>query len=732
MEDDCSSSSTLWKGGSTHHSRNRIQNSSTGIAMLDNHSAENNRCPSYNNCHSQQNATTSTTNSSDDQCDSFDELWNDNSPPYPGSSSDEVANNIYLQKGSETASNTATKIPTPPRKSKIFSKHKHLDITVDDLTKEIGKLWWPKEDQEKKENNRPRSIVPDEANSDSATSNSKQENFLRDRAKKLASVSIQSTMEKIWAKELYEMDPKEREDISNEIHGVQSSRAIQETPEIISEGIQSLRDYIDQTLDDELDNGDSIVPPVTKDAYKRGISFESVGEKGNGEVHYIRTKMFLLKFLRASHFDIEKAALRYFRCLDLTYGLFGDVALKRPLMLSDLTKRELRYLKKGQMQLLPSRDRAGRRIFAFSGCEVRNFDVREKYRACVYLHDVCSQDETTQKLGLVSLQSPKIDPGTKPFGEAGMALQKKKHESLGGLDEREYLHKFSEGRPLRISAIHYTGPDTFIYQIGKSLILFLLPKRDRKIVRFHGGSQMEINYSLRSFGILPDEVPIKNNGQIKTKNIAKSLAARRSIEDREAKQYQKQQQQRQPQKRKREHETTTTTVMPPLRLGVECPGVNSVILGSRAKYNHANLEFRHLLKVMEADREKKIVRCDKNVSSMNDFIHSIIQTARSPEHGLQFLKIDKETSLFVEIDDAQELYNKVSQSLRDQRKRLRIECRVQHERNKKGQQEEHRRNEVPLFDSLNDKNGASIMGWDAAKRFRSTSSTACGSTCIFW
>eukprot|EP00536_Pseudo-nitzschia_multiseries_P005321 jgi/Psemu1/190271/e_gw1.99.55.1 len=294
------------------------------------------------------------------------------------------------------------------------------------------------------------------------------------------------------------MDPREREDITSEIHGVRSSRAIQETPELIHEGIQSLKDYIDRTLEDDLDNGDSVVPPITKDAYRQGISFASNEEGGPDQACYIRSNSFLLKFLRASHFDVEKTALRYFRCLDLMYGLFGDIALKRLLMLKDLTKRELQYLKKGQMQLLPNRDRAGRRIFAFSGREDRNFDVHEKYRVSMYLHDVCSEDETTQKLGLVSLNSPRM----------------KRHKSLGGLTEREFYHKFSEGCPLRLSAIHYTGPDTFIYRIGSALILSLLGREERKMVRFHGGSQIEYMYSLKSFGISPDNIPITDSGQI--------------------------------------------------------------------------------------------------------------------------------------------------------------------------------------------------------------------------
>jgi len=55
------------------------------------------------------------------------------------------------------------------------------------------------------------------------------------------------------------------------------------------------------------------------------------------------------------------------------------------------------------------------------------------------------------------------------------------------------------------------------------------------------------------------------------------------------------------------------------------------------------------------------------------FIDSIVETARSPKRNLRFLVFDKTTNLFVDIDDHNELCKRVSQSLRDQRKRARIE-----------------------------------------------------------
>jgi hypothetical protein len=589
---------------------------------------------------------------------------------------------------------------------------------VDDLTNQMAKLWWPDANQRTTDGRMMQPNIPS-----SSLNNDNDENILVDKAKGLASLTFQLTMEKIWAKELYEMDPSEREDIANEIHGVQSSRAIQETPEVISEGVQSLRDYIDQTMELDLNAGENFVPAVTKKAYKKCMASEL--KEGGNEVPYIDRQKFLLKFLRACHFNIEKAGQRYFRWLELTHELFGDIAFKRPLTMMDLTSREMRYLKKGQMQLLPSRDRAGRRIFVFSGREDKNFTVREKYRTISYLIDVCSEDETTQKLGLVSLQSPRLDPGYKPFGEKGMALRSEGHEMLGGLNEREYFHKFLNAISLRTSALHYFGPNTFLYRIGSSLILLLLRKEDRKIVRFHGGSQLECNYSLKSFGIVPDDVPVSDDGHIKNKKVAKFIAARKSIESIRQQQYR----QRQQAKGITNASTTDpfmsgsiTTTMSSSHVGVECPEVNCVIFGNRARYNPANLEFRNILKVMQTDREERVARCE-TVPVVKEFIIDIIQTAKSPEHNLRFMAIDKTTSLFVEIDNFQELYSTVSQALRDERKRIRLNRMLkttQEQTEQEQQSKDHER--LHFFRNGDIGDGGSIMGFCPAKRRKGSSS----------
>lgn len=482
------------------------------------------------------------------------------------------------------------------------------------------------------------------------------------------SMALAKNIDKVWAKELYEMDAGERENIINEIHGIKSNRAIEETQDSIDEEIVSFRSFLETNLEEELDNRESIVPPVTKAPYRRGV-YELRSD-------YITSKPFLIKFLRICHHNFEDAALRYFRYLDLLHLLFGDDSLTRPVELTDLTKREIRYLRKGQMQLLPSRDRAGRRIFAFSGCDDLDFNIREKYRVNIYLVDVLSDDIITQKLGAVSLNAPRVryDIVDNPFGFEGMTLRMGKQELLGGkCTEAQFFRKINEAVPIRFSAIHYFAPRTIIYEVGRAIILSLLGKEHRKIVRFHAGSQLECNYSLRSFGIPPEDITITEGNNIKTKNVLKFINARRSIEP--FRQRQRERRAHMQEQHKQRASSSTKTILKDEEEcpGIECPGVDCIVFGDKGMNSlPANVEFREMVRLMERQREESINSTDGKILPIKEFIESIIEKARSPEHKLRFLVYDKEKCLFVDIRDHNTLCKRVSQALRDQRKRAKL------------------------------------------------------------
>ena len=78
---------------------------------------------------------------------------------------------------------------------------------------------------------------------------------------------------------------------------------------------------------------------------------------------------------RSELFDIKKAAVRLIKYLDLMVEMYGDWALQRKVRLADFTKSELQILKAGYYQMLPFRDRSGRRIMCIVGNLGSEFDA---------------------------------------------------------------------------------------------------------------------------------------------------------------------------------------------------------------------------------------------------------------------------------------------------------------------------------------------------------------------
>ena len=97
-----------------------------------------------------------------------------------------------------------------------------------------------------------------------------------------------------------------------------------------------------------------------------------------GSITFVNDEAFRLRFLRAEQFRPKQAAERMIRNLDLLFRYVGPEGLKRPIRLSDLDEPSLSLLKAGSFQLLPCRDRSGRRIVVRIGPLGLDFNKNEK------------------------------------------------------------------------------------------------------------------------------------------------------------------------------------------------------------------------------------------------------------------------------------------------------------------------------------------------------------------
>jgi hypothetical protein len=124
-----------------------------------------------------------------------------------------------------------------------------------------------------------------------------------------------------------------------EIHGVRTL-APEETPTMIDEALTQMDEIVTTKI-------------LTKPAFEYATAIKS---------QYVHDREFRLKFVRANLFDTYKAALNFIRYLEMLNKYYGPEALTRPIRFSDLSEPELDLLRCGYLQLLPTRDRSGRRV----------------------------------------------------------------------------------------------------------------------------------------------------------------------------------------------------------------------------------------------------------------------------------------------------------------------------------------------------------------------------------
>lgn len=151
---------------------------------------------------------------------------------------------------------------------------------------------------------------------------------------------------------------QERNIINEEIHGV-ACNVQDETPEMVQYSLSKLSSELeDLVLTDWRNNA-------------TGPSSLSAGfllsRRDFGTDTYINEPSFRLRFLRSDNFDAKKAATRLMKFLNLVLEVFGAYALSRPIKLTDFKRNELKALQNGWLQVLPFRDRSGRRLFIWTG-----------------------------------------------------------------------------------------------------------------------------------------------------------------------------------------------------------------------------------------------------------------------------------------------------------------------------------------------------------------------------
>ena len=83
----------------------------------------------------------------------------------------------------------------------------------------------------------------------------------------------------------------------------------------------------------------------------------------------------------------------------------------------------------------------------------------------------------------------------------------------------------------RASAIHICTPDTPFFRFQRSASVLQVSKQQRSRIKFHVGEPVELRYSLQSYGIPTENIPITWSGTIKNAYLKSWMKLRKAIED---------------------------------------------------------------------------------------------------------------------------------------------------------------------------------------------------------
>lgn len=301
--------------------------------------------------------------------------------------------------------------------------------------------------------------------------------------------------EHLLAQDMNALSVQERNQLYEEVHGI--SEVIDETPEFVAKRLHEMREAL-STL--------SKRPKVVR-ALSRAFFLQPNLAKDDN---------FHLIFLRAERFDPVQAAAKMARYFEHKAELWGEDKLVKRITLEDLGEKEMKHMHWGCVHT-PVINSKGVRAFLFT--PTANDDVSD-WKAITRFQwyqwaAMVLEDEQAQKQGVVAVSR---FTGFWRFPPSQI------------LDWLVRAHHILRDFPVKILGNHFCY-DSPMLKHFPPVLLSMAGKQLRLHTRTHFGSDLEIRYSLGSYGIrLPPEVSTYGPGQTNTDYINSYLTERRKIE----------------------------------------------------------------------------------------------------------------------------------------------------------------------------------------------------------
>jgi len=426
---------------------------------------------------------------------------------------------------------------------------------------------------------------------------------LRFNFRDLRNLAIQNntpvSLDDLLSRELLQLSLQDRNAINEEIHVVQTF-APEETPDMLEEALSEMAVEIDNI-------------PI-KTAFDRSQEFSKT---------YVNSADFRLRFLRSDLFEAKKAAKRMVRFLDLLAELFGDFALRRQVQMSDFSREEMQVFRVGRQQLLPYRDRSGRRIYTSVGGFGMRVALVTRVKILVYIILAASEDVETQRKGITSI----VWPGKKiPDGDDTNNVK---------VDRLMFMKRVYECLPLRTCSLHFCMPNTPFFQVLRTIFILSMPQYMQRM-KFHVGENVELQYSIKGYGVPVELIPLTDTGNIKTTYLKQWMKLRRIIEVMQM-----------------TKEATDSSVSI-----TECPGSNDVVFrsGTSMSCHPGNVRFRCMVE------SKHEIPSIVSQTTQAELAEQLIEEIES--NGGRFFKWDNR-GYWTELKDRLQIHTKVALSIRD-------------------------------------------------------------------
>uniref|UniRef100_A0A7S4ENT3 DUF6824 domain-containing protein n=1 Tax=Pseudo-nitzschia australis TaxID=44445 RepID=A0A7S4ENT3_9STRA len=447
-----------------------------------------------------------------------------------------------------------------------------------------------------------------------------------------------TSSESILSKALMNLSFNDRNAIEEEIHGV-SCVLPQETDRLLTESLAS--------FDREL----------ARIEHKPGYLKAQALLMANSATHthfWMDRREFRLRFLRSELFRPREAAVRFAGCMDFLLDIYGEYALRRPIRLTDMSREEMMVLREGTYQLLPYRDRSGRRIYVIVANSRKDVSRRVLLKVLFYLwfvlsggSDIANNDINnieTQRKGAIAVIFPS-------FAHMQYSNNSNVMKNLKFLKERTEINAVVGGViPIRITAVHICLPRSSLSQIASSFVLHLKQYSTR--LRIHLGDPLEIRYKLQGYGIPTEFIPATDAGNIKSANLRQWMKLRKHVE-KEEQEWMVQTGTLYSSSNSEEDSSLASTgvdIHMPMSNIVECPLSADVVFrrGQSLNFHPGNAMFQNLieLRIHEHTIDPKTTQSRRLALEME-----LIEKVRS--NGGRFLKWEVDKRWWVNMDSVE-------------------------------------------------------------------------------